>query len=538
MEKPIITSFNSLATMFIQKYERYLPTAFDESMSLLEKVNKVIVYLNQIGELTNNVVDQWNTVMEWILADGINEKVAERLDQMVADGTMATIINEDIFNSLNTTISTLDTTLNGKITTLETETDTSITTINSSIEAINTDIGNVEASVSTTNTNVSYLGKNVKTLGAKGDYVDTNQRGTNDTTIFQNALQNGGIIFIPDGNYYITDVLLVKSNTRLIFSPKATLHTYSEKAFSFESGVENVRIEQPKLINHYAGTSYAFYMNGNASGGYATSVKEIVIVQGYAEGYTWSFYFNALRKSTITDFHGYCKNGFIYTGKSAENVIENSNFINFDEVNMVGTKGLYSLANADGYPEGLSIKNTLFYHYEKNIYISDLYVGKFTDLYLDAGLVSCLDSFIEWNTRTEFLSFTDTWSLYRGFVLGGIGYSSPKELRSKFTNTIFDGLKGEGFHLNQWVRDIELNNTSVYGDGAYQAIGIVSLGQNNFLKVNGYRGRFMLSNIQIKGAGQYVELYNISNFDTITVLLHIFCEQAITVNGQAFPANG
>jgi hypothetical protein len=98
MTKPLISGFDALAPLLIQKYERFLPTAFDESMSLLQKVNKVIVYLNQIGELTNNVVDQWNEVMEWIEQEGFSDLVSAKLEGWALDGTLESIINEEIFN--------------------------------------------------------------------------------------------------------------------------------------------------------------------------------------------------------------------------------------------------------------------------------------------------------------------------------------------------------------------------------------------------------------------------------------------------------
>jgi hypothetical protein len=76
-------------------------------MSLVQKVNKVIVYLNQIGEITNDVVDQWNTVMEWVTGDGIGDTINLRLDAMVTDGTLDTIINQAIFSDLNQQITDL-----------------------------------------------------------------------------------------------------------------------------------------------------------------------------------------------------------------------------------------------------------------------------------------------------------------------------------------------------------------------------------------------------------------------------------------------
>jgi hypothetical protein len=198
---------------------------------------------------------------------------------------------------------------------------------------------------------------------------------------------------------------------------------------------------------------------------------------------------------------------------------------------MAGSLGFKSESTSDGYPEGLTIKNTLFYHFEKNLYIRDLYVGKFQGLYLDGGAAGCLDNVIENNTRTYFLDFYDTWSLKRGFIIGQEGLSAPKEYRIKFTNTVFDSLIKTGFLVNLWARELEFNNTTVYGDGTTQAIGIVTLGQNNFTKINNFRGRVMLSNVQIKGNGSFVELWNISNFDSLAAALHIYKEQTILVNG-------
>lgn len=99
--KPSLTGFNRIGELFIHKYERYLPTAFDDSLSLLDKVNKTIEYMNQVGALSNNVVDQWNEVMEWTMNDGLTDATNERLDEFAENGTLDTIINHNIFNELN-----------------------------------------------------------------------------------------------------------------------------------------------------------------------------------------------------------------------------------------------------------------------------------------------------------------------------------------------------------------------------------------------------------------------------------------------------
>lgn len=107
MTKPTINNFNIIAPIFVQQYEHYLPTAFNESLTLLQKVNKVIEFMNHVGIAVNDVIEQWNNVMDWVMNDGIDETIKERLTEMYEDGTLATIINETIFEDLNRQVSSL-----------------------------------------------------------------------------------------------------------------------------------------------------------------------------------------------------------------------------------------------------------------------------------------------------------------------------------------------------------------------------------------------------------------------------------------------
>src|SRR5699024_10605317 len=45
---------HQIQKLFLHKYERYLPTAFDESKSLLEKMNKLIEAQNQLIDVVND----------------------------------------------------------------------------------------------------------------------------------------------------------------------------------------------------------------------------------------------------------------------------------------------------------------------------------------------------------------------------------------------------------------------------------------------------------------------------------------------------
>ena len=108
MTKPLIRKFSQLAELMIQKYERYLPTAFDESLTLLEKVNKIIEYLNQVGLLINETMEQWNEIFEWVMNDGLTDAVANKLNKMVLDGTFDTIINHNVLGSRSRIVVSVD----------------------------------------------------------------------------------------------------------------------------------------------------------------------------------------------------------------------------------------------------------------------------------------------------------------------------------------------------------------------------------------------------------------------------------------------
>lgn len=111
MTKPTLNNFNQLGEIIIQKYERYLPNAFDESLSILQKVNKIIEYLNKMGLLVDDLIKQWNEVMKWVMSDGLNEAVSDKLDKMVEDGTLTELINQVLFGEFERRLDSMDETL-------------------------------------------------------------------------------------------------------------------------------------------------------------------------------------------------------------------------------------------------------------------------------------------------------------------------------------------------------------------------------------------------------------------------------------------
>jgi|SRR5699024_5678713 len=101
MYKPNILVHQQLPPNNLQKRERYLPTAFDDSLSIIEKINKVIHYLNDYAQLTEEMLVKWNEVYHWLMNEGLDTSIGDRLREWLEDGTFNDIINVEIFGELN-----------------------------------------------------------------------------------------------------------------------------------------------------------------------------------------------------------------------------------------------------------------------------------------------------------------------------------------------------------------------------------------------------------------------------------------------------
>ena len=125
--------------------QKVLPLVYDDSLSYYELLCKVVAYLNDVienvdglkididkllvayGELEDYVNNYFNNL-------DVQQEINTKLDIMASDGTLAQIINEQIFNELNT-----------KVTNLEGE-----------VSGINTDIGNIKTDIANINTFKNY----------------------------------------------------------------------------------------------------------------------------------------------------------------------------------------------------------------------------------------------------------------------------------------------------------------------------------------------------------------------------------------------
>jgi hypothetical protein len=59
-----LASFNPLYPMRIHQYDELFN---DQNANVMDRINSIVDYLNQVGKLTNDVVKDWNTVFQFLM---------------------------------------------------------------------------------------------------------------------------------------------------------------------------------------------------------------------------------------------------------------------------------------------------------------------------------------------------------------------------------------------------------------------------------------------------------------------------------------
>lgn len=81
-----------------------LPQVYGDELSYYELLNKVVEKLNAMGITVNELIDYVNTYFD---SKDWQQMVNNKLDSMVADGTLDNIINQKIFGELNSNVNML-----------------------------------------------------------------------------------------------------------------------------------------------------------------------------------------------------------------------------------------------------------------------------------------------------------------------------------------------------------------------------------------------------------------------------------------------
>lgn len=171
------------------------PYVYDQNVSLLELVRRLYSIVNELCIALQGLKDEYDDLKTYV--DNyfknldLSSEVKTVIDEMVADGTLANLINQDLLGNINNEIANLTTSLN--------KTNEDIVTINGNIETINTDITSLKNYNVTNDSNILKLENKDKvqiaTCEANSNYVINNENlavNTNDILYihFNQAIDN------------------------------------------------------------------------------------------------------------------------------------------------------------------------------------------------------------------------------------------------------------------------------------------------------------------------------------------------------------
>lgn len=141
---------------------------------IVEKINLVIKHFNLLEDNVNNSIDDFSEKIEYYLNNGMIDEVSKKLDQFVKDGTLATIINEQVFTDINNQITDIKSDISAfkeLYNTNKTNTDNAITANTNAITANGTkiqkntdEINKVSAWVTTVETKVTKIQNDYSTV--------------------------------------------------------------------------------------------------------------------------------------------------------------------------------------------------------------------------------------------------------------------------------------------------------------------------------------------------------------------------------------
>lgn len=201
----------------INKHEIDIDTLKKQNVNDLLSIKEIYSKLEELGEKITQIKYIDNTLAKKL------KKEYEKLEKIILD--------ENIQVQLDNKIDEFNIKLTKDIETINSQLNNDIETINSQLD---------------TNTN-NIIGVSVINYGAKGDGV------TDDTQSFKQALAENSIVYIPDGNFLISDSLWVYNNKELKGSGKncklIIKSSFDIIKIGYKAKVSNFVIDTTKCVN-------------------------------------------------------------------------------------------------------------------------------------------------------------------------------------------------------------------------------------------------------------------------------------------------
>lgn len=359
--------------------------------------------------------------------------------------------------------------------------------------------------------------KSARAFGAKLDWNGVT--GTDETAVFQ-RIHELGVNYSMDGKFSkITATLPMKDNQKVYFFGGGFYKPNSGYIIS----TNNVAVDNFIGYNGYfTGNLKADLIDISGAGaGYPNSAKNCKLIDCNAAQMRVLFNWDNARACQIVRGRYAGHTALQYTNKSAECLIESALLIKDEGFPTAGTKGVWAFAGAGGYPEGLTVKDSLIFRFEHNYAIDDLFIGKLHGNYIDSG-DDCLQSYVRYGTKTEGVDIVNNWFFQRGLIIGKPGEVAPRQFRMLVDGNHFNAMKpGVDIEIEKWSHGVNLGLNHHNSDQTGIHVCVVALGNNNGIVIQGLNPIGYTQYVQMKGAGEHNTIANIPNVDGLAAPLSL-----------------
>lgn len=317
--------------------------------------------------------------------------------------------------------------------------------------------------------------------------------GVDDSTQLINLLLLGVRNIKLVGELTFLNTVTLPSNTT-IHGDMGKIKSLCGTLFYIPSSTENIVIENMYVNNELLGDTTFLKLEGGETGGYEATVKNVLIKNVIVNNFTLGIDIKRGRKINIENVNIWCHNGVYYHHKSAEVNIINS-YIVQNKLSDTSSYGLWCYSDGDKYPEGLTVTNTLFYQFDTNIKIDDLYVGNFTNCHIDGSNEKSINNIeLSYNVKNDRVNFNGCWIYKKGIKYNG--GNNVKAYRSHITNCMFDMIEGVAITFKKWVHDVMFTNSTINGDNkGTDRIAAVMEGMHEYI---------IIDNVDIKFFDNYI----------------------------------
>jgi hypothetical protein len=334
------------------------------------------------------------------------------------------------------------------------------------------------------------------------DYGAVGDGATDDSTAIQNALNASKVVrFKPGKTYYVASSLVPKNN-QLISAYGATITTLTTSVdiFKIEAGQTALGLTIEGGIWTTDPSTNSTFFKADGDTGYGNSLSSFKFRDLIIRSMLYGLYLSNARTGSIENVRISALYGIYYTNLSAEVNISNSFIIHSAARGITGSYGLKMEKGTDGRPEGLSVNNTLFYRFDKNLIIRDINEFKSSSNYYDGGAAT--DSYqisVDYNTFIIGLSFRGDWISTSGVRFEN--KSAPKIIRALFTGCEFNNQKsGSCILVGNFNWNIGVDSAR-FDCPTNNGIGIVCSAQNEQIRLSNASFEGYVSMMQLSGTG-------------------------------------